>query len=106
MPLDAARKTHEKLATVSADSADTLAPRVPPWLAALREADQAPRTVLRYGGAVRRFLAWYATVEQRPCTPPDLTAWLVAGSAVALIGGVLTARAIVGSRRRDRSVPR
>ncbi|HEX2756314.1 MAG TPA: hypothetical protein VHM48_12670 [Candidatus Limnocylindrales bacterium] len=34
------------------------------------------------------------------CTPPDLTGWLVAGAAMALLGGVLTVLAIVGSRRR------
>jgi uncharacterized membrane protein len=33
------------------------------------------------------------------CTPPDLTGFLVAGASMALIGRVLTARAIVGSRR-------
>jgi hypothetical protein len=37
------------------------------------------------------------------CTPPDLTAWLVAGSAMAIAGGVLTARAVVASRRRRRA---
>ena len=33
------------------------------------------------------------------CTPPDLTAWLVAGSVLAIAGGIPTARAVVGSRR-------
>lgn len=33
------------------------------------------------------------------CTPPDLTAWLVAGSTMGIAGGVLTIRAIVASKR-------
>ena len=33
------------------------------------------------------------------CTPPDLTPWLVAGSAIVIAGGVLTIRAIGGPRQ-------
>jgi hypothetical protein len=33
------------------------------------------------------------------CTPPDLTAWLVAGSVMAIAGGILTVRAVAASRR-------
>ncbi len=34
------------------------------------------------------------------CTPPDLTGWLVAGSAI--VGALITVVAIIGSRRRTR----
>jgi site-specific recombinase XerD len=84
MPLDAARITHENPATVVVDHVAPLVTLVLPWLTALREADQAPRTVLRYGSAVRRFLAWYATVEQRPCAPLDLTPIALVGYRTAL----------------------
>jgi hypothetical protein len=32
------------------------------------------------------------------CTPPDLTGWLVAGSAMATVGSLITVVAIVGPR--------
>ncbi len=84
MTLDAARNTHEKLATVSEDSADALAALVLTWQVALREADQAPRTVTRYGSAIRHFLAWYAAAERRPCTRADLTPIALVGYRTAL----------------------
>jgi site-specific recombinase XerD len=44
-----------------------------PWLVALRDVDRAPRTVNRYRGAARRFLAWLEVQEQRSPTHQDLT---------------------------------
>ncbi len=52
------------------------------WLDALRAADRAPRTVTRYGGAARGFLAWFATAEGR--TPARLT--LADLTPIALVG--------------------
>jgi uncharacterized membrane protein len=42
--------------------------------------------------------------DEGGCTPPDLTGFLVAGLAMALVGGVLTIRAITGDQpsQRDR----
>jgi integrase len=57
------------------------------WLAALRTADRAPRTVARYGGAARDFLAWFAAAEGRQVTPltlADLTPIALVGYRTAL----------------------
>jgi site-specific recombinase XerD len=43
------------------------------WLNNLKEADRSPKTILRYGGVVRRFLAWHETEERQPVTLSDLT---------------------------------
>lgn len=53
------------------------------WLADLR-ADRADRTIARYGGAVRHFLAWYASQEGRPLVPADLTPIALVGYRAAL----------------------
>jgi site-specific recombinase XerD len=75
---DAPRKTREKLrprgragvAVVPAARA-ALPDLLAAWLDALRAADRAPRTVVRYGGAGRGFLAWFAAEEGR--LPAQLT---------------------------------
>jgi site-specific recombinase XerD len=86
---DAPRKTREKrrppaaagvtvLPAARAGLPDLLAA----WLDALRAADRAPRTVVRYGGAGRDFLTWFAAQEGRPATQlavADLT-------PIALVG--------------------
>ncbi|MCO5190392.1 MAG: tyrosine-type recombinase/integrase [Anaerolineae bacterium] len=46
---------------------------LPLWQHHLRSHDYAPATVQRYGGAVRRFLAWFAEQERRSITFDDLT---------------------------------
>ncbi len=56
----------------------TVLPLLERWLANLR-ADRAARTIQRYGGAVRHFLAWHAEHEGRPLALPDLT-------PIALVG--------------------
>jgi len=56
----------------------TVLPLLERWLADLR-ADRAARTIQRYGGAVRHFLAWHAEHEGRPLALPDLT-------PIALVG--------------------
>lgn len=53
------------------------------WLTDLR-ADRAARTVQRYGGAVRHFLAWYARQEARPLALADLTPITLVGYRAAL----------------------
>jgi site-specific recombinase XerC len=57
------------------------------WLAALRAADRAPRTVTRYGEAGRGFLAWFAAAEGRAApalTAADLTPIALVGYRTAL----------------------
>jgi len=49
------------------------------WLNSLQETDHSPKTVARYRGAVRCFLAWYEDEERRPVEPSDLT-------PIALVG--------------------
>jgi site-specific recombinase XerD len=49
------------------------------WLESLKETDRSPKTVVRYRGAVRRFLAWYEAEERRPVELSDLT-------PIALVG--------------------
>jgi hypothetical protein len=56
----------------------TVLPLLERWLADLG-ADRAARTIQRYGGAVRHFLAWHADHEGRPLALPDLT-------PIALVG--------------------
>ena len=84
MAPDVARITHEKPATPPSGSADPLDALVLAWEVALREADHAPRTVTRYGSAVRSFLAWAATQERRPWTHADLTPIALVGYRRAL----------------------
>ena len=43
------------------------------WLIELKEIDRSPKTVMRYGGVVRRFLAWHEDEERRSVTLDDLT---------------------------------
>lgn len=43
------------------------------WLNNLKAADRSPKTAMRYGGVVRRFLAWYEAEERRLITLNDLT---------------------------------
>lgn len=43
------------------------------WLNNLKEADRSPKTIMRYGGVVRRFLAWHEAEERKPVTLHDLT---------------------------------
>jgi site-specific recombinase XerD len=43
------------------------------WLIHLEEIDRSPKTVIRYRGAVRRFLTWYEDEERRSVTLGDLT---------------------------------
>jgi site-specific recombinase XerD len=43
------------------------------WLVHLQEVDRSPKTVVRYGGVVRRFLAWHEGEERRPMELNDLT---------------------------------
>jgi site-specific recombinase XerD len=43
------------------------------WLIELKEVDRSPKTVMRYGGVVRRFLAWHEDEERRPVALDDLT---------------------------------
>jgi site-specific recombinase XerD len=52
------------------------------WQQDLRAADQAPRTVARYGGVTGAFLTWLATAERRPV--PELT--LAELTPIALVG--------------------
>jgi len=84
MAPDVARITHEKPVTPPSGSADPLDALVLAWEVALREADHAPRTVTRYGSAVRSFLAWAATQERRPWTHADLTPIALVGYRRAL----------------------
>lgn len=56
----------------------TVPPLLDGWLTDLR-ADRAERTVRRYGGAARHFLAWYEHHERRPLVLADLT-------PIALVG--------------------
>jgi site-specific recombinase XerD len=94
MGTDAPRKTREKqhapgragVAVVPAGRA-ALPDLLAAWLDALRAADRAPRTVTRYGGAARGFLAWFATAEGRPpahLTLADLTPIALVGYRTAL----------------------
>lgn len=43
------------------------------WLNNLEEADRSPKTIMRYSGVVRRFLAWYEAEERQPVALGDLT---------------------------------
>jgi site-specific recombinase XerD len=43
------------------------------WLIHLEEMDRSPKTIMRYRGTVRRFLAWYEDEERRSVTLNDLT---------------------------------
>lgn len=89
MAEDAPRKTREKprpragAGVVVVPAARSALPDVlGAWLDALRAADRAPRTVVRYGGAARGFLAWFAAAEDR--TPAQLT--LADLTPIALVG--------------------
>jgi site-specific recombinase XerD len=94
MGTDAPRKTREKPRPPAAAGVTVLpAARaglpglLAAWLAALRAADRAPRTVARYGGAGRGFLAWFAAQEGRPAerlTVADLTPIALVGYRTAL----------------------
>lgn len=77
---DRREKTREK-PRLGADQAapSPLADLVAPWLQHLRDADRAPRTVIRYASAVRDFLDWAQAEERRPPTLGDLT-------PIALVG--------------------
>jgi hypothetical protein len=90
---------------------------VPPFGAILFVAFLIPAAILRApaaipgllvgsGGVMLQVIAlatWSCTnVNSRAgesCTPPDVTGLLVAGFAMVLIGGALTARAVIRSRR-------
>jgi site-specific recombinase XerD len=89
MGTDAPRKTREKprppprAGVVAVPAARAALPDLlAAWLDALRAADRAPRTVTRYGGAGRGFLAWFAAEERR--TPAQLT--LADLTPIALVG--------------------
>lgn len=88
MERDAPRKTREKLPPRPAPLAAVPAARaalpdlLAAWLDALRAADRAPRTVVRYAGAGRGFLAWFAAAERR--LPTQLT--LADLTPIALVG--------------------
>ena len=99
MGTDAPRKTRAKQLAPSPPAAATsprvaiAAGRVPlpdllaAWLDALRAADRAPRTVTRYGGAGRGFLAWFAAAEGRAApalTAADLTPIALVGYRTAV----------------------
>lgn len=43
------------------------------WLNHLKEADRSPKTIMRYGGVVNRFLLWHEVEERRPLALGDLT---------------------------------
>ena len=43
------------------------------WLIHLKKIDQSPKTIMRYRGAVCRFLTWYENEERRSVTLGDLT---------------------------------
>ena len=43
------------------------------WLIELEEIDRSPKTIMRYGGVVRRFLAWHEDEERQPVALDDLT---------------------------------
>ena len=85
MASGAARKTHEKRGG-RPDTAGAPAPSalVAAWQGELAAADRAPRTVARYGSAVRGFLAWFATQEGRASALADLTPIALVGYRTAL----------------------
>jgi site-specific recombinase XerD len=94
MGTDAPRKTREKLlhragagVVVGPGARAALPDLLAAWLDALRAADRAPRTVTRYGGAGRSFLAWFAAAEGRPparLALADLTPIALVGYRTAL----------------------
>ena len=43
------------------------------WLNSLKEDDRSPKTIMRYGGVVNRFLTWYEAEERQPIALGDLT---------------------------------
>ncbi len=43
------------------------------WLNNLKEANRSPKTIMRYGGIICRFLVWHKAEERKPVTLHDLT---------------------------------